>query len=329
MAGSLNVIIVGAGIAGLSSAIVLRPHASKITILEKASDATSMNIRGAGLAQYTSAANMLRNNFGLQPLGEMKMVQGKAIRAYGWDGKLARELTPPTNDWYMAHRGTLLDELYRKATEEDGKTTHADVVFSQEVAKVDVEAGTLTTVDGKTFSGDLIIGAEGVRSVVRSSIVDNVVVRPSGLSIYRWTLQPQDWAHLPPETVKQIDELIGPSAQYIVTADHVDQRFLVYRCHQDGTVNGAVILPDHKLQQTSEDWAASGSVAHMQKVCSELGSPLKEILGCVKECGQWQLRQQAPLPRWAKGKAIVLGDAAHPSEWSPYLKGDTLLYCID
>ena len=97
--GSLHVVIVGAGIAGLSSAIVLRPHAAKITILERASDAASMNIRGAGLAQYTSAANVLRNNMGLQPLEELKMVQGQSIRAYSWQGTLTREITPPTNDW--------------------------------------------------------------------------------------------------------------------------------------------------------------------------------------------------------------------------------------
>ena len=39
----------------------------------------------------------------------------------------------------MAHRGTLLDELFRRATEEDGKTAPAEVRFSQEV--VDVVSG--------------------------------------------------------------------------------------------------------------------------------------------------------------------------------------------
>lgn len=37
---------------------------------------------------------------------------------------------------YMAHRGTLLDELYRRATEKDGKTKHAHVLFNQEVSEV-------------------------------------------------------------------------------------------------------------------------------------------------------------------------------------------------
>lgn len=73
-----------------------------------------------------------------------------------------------------------------------------------------------------------MLGAEGVRSVVRASIVDNVVVRPSGLSIYRWTLQPGDWAHLPAATVQAIDELIGPKARLIVTADDADKRLVTY-----------------------------------------------------------------------------------------------------
>lgn len=68
------------------------------------------------------------------------------------------------------------------------------------------------------------------------------------------------------------------------------------------------------LGQTFEDWSASGSVAHLQSICDNLGSSFKEIIGCVNECGLWQLRQQAPLSRWAKGKSIVLGDAAHHSK---------------
>lgn len=174
----------------------------------------------------------------------------------------------------------------------------------------DVEAGKVTTSDGSVFEGDLIIGGDGVRSRTRKAIVNETIVQPSGLSVYRWTMTPADWAHLPNKDV--IDQLLGLESRILTTSDCEDMRLVMYRCHTSGIVNGALILPDYRLTHTSEDWTAAGSVDHLQSVMADIAEPLRSVIGCVKSCGLWQLRKQAPLRTWYKGKAIVLGDAAHP-----------------
>jgi hypothetical protein len=35
---------------------------------------------------------------------------------------------------------------------------------------------------------------------------------------------------------------------------------------------------------------------------------------CARDVSIWQMRDMDPLPTWAKGKAILIGDAAHPSK---------------
>ena len=173
-----------------------------------------------------------------------------------------------------------------------------------------MDAGIVKTQDGSVFEGDVIIGGDGVRSVVRTAIINETIVQPSGLSAYRWMLSPSDWAHLPNKD--EIDKLVGPDSHYVVTSDAEDMRLVTYRCHSSDMVNGALILPDYRLQHTSEDWSAAGSVEHLKTITSDIAEPLKSIIGCVQSCGLWQLRRQAPLRTWCKGKAIVLGDAAHP-----------------
>lgn len=244
-------IIVGAGIAGLSLAIMLRPHAH-ITILERSPDSRSMNIRGAGLAQYTPAAHILRNNLGLQPTQRgLDMVPGGTIRQWDWwTGQQVREVRPPTDDWYRAHRGSLIDSLFVRATEEDRTGSRpAQVIFSQQVMVVDVEHGKVITSDGATYQADLVVGAEGVRSVVRSHIVPNALVEPSGFSVYRWTLHQRDWEHLDINTKASLDDLLGPRSTDVHVADHKASRLVTYRCHADGLVNGLLLLRElHRKQ---------------------------------------------------------------------------------
>lgn len=168
----------------------------------------------------------------------------------------------------------------------------------------------MTTEDGSVYEGDIIIGGDGVRSITRKAIVDEAIVQPSGLSVYRWTMKPEDWQHLPNK--EELDALFGYETHILHTSDSEDTRLIFYRCHASGIINGGLILPDYRLPHTSEDWTTSGSIEHLRSAVADLGGPLKDAVSCVKSCGLWQLRKQAPLRTWCKGKAIILGDAAHP-----------------
>ena len=133
----LRVLCIGAGVVGLSTAIALREHADSITLLEKAESVEDMNVRAAGLAIYTCGANILRNTLDMEPLRDVDAVQGQSIRQINWkEGSLSRELSFATNDWYMAHRGSLLDALLKKATAAEGKGKPARLLMGREVVEV-------------------------------------------------------------------------------------------------------------------------------------------------------------------------------------------------
>lgn len=62
----------------------------------------------------------------------------------------------------------------------------AELITGKRVIEVDAESATLTLEDGSKMKADLIIGADGIKSVVRSAVVgDNFCAKPSGHSAYR------------------------------------------------------------------------------------------------------------------------------------------------
>ncbi|KAK2603766.1 hypothetical protein QQS21_004051 [Conoideocrella luteorostrata] len=309
---TLSVVCIGAGISSLSAAVALRPHVSRIVILEAAVNADQMNVRAAGLALLPCGTHVLQK-LGIDPGKDVQAVHMQSILEIEWkDGSLKRETGPLPPTCYTAHRGALLDALVKKATCTDGAGVPAELLLGKQATKVDVESGTVTTEDGSVYEGDLIIGGDGVRSITRKAIVKEAIVQPSGLSVYRWTMNASDWAHLPEEAKIRINELVSPSNNHLNVVDAGEKRIVTYSCHTSGLINGALLVPDYKLPHTTEDWASAGSLAHLHSMVQDLHEPLRSLLGCIPSCGLWQLRKQAPLRTWHKGKAIILGDAAHP-----------------
>jgi salicylate hydroxylase len=56
----------------------------------------------------------------------------------------------------------------------------------------DAEAGVVTAENGSRFSADVVIGADGIRSSVRSFVVDGITPKPSGESAYRMLIHAKD-----------------------------------------------------------------------------------------------------------------------------------------
>lgn len=125
-------------------------------------------------------------------------------------------------------------------------------------------------------------------------------------------MSPSSWEHLSEKHKTVLNPLVGPNARHLCVIDSPDKRLVLYRCHTSGLLNGAFTVPDYFLPNTSEDWAYSGSVDHLRSLTQDLPEPMRNLMRCVSSCGLWQLRKQAPLRTWNKGKAIILGDAAHP-----------------
>lgn len=65
--------------------------------------------------------------------------------------------------WQFTHRVDLHNGLKRLAVDTSGKGTPVIINLNSRVTSVDPETGTITLENGKTYHGDVVIGADGVR----------------------------------------------------------------------------------------------------------------------------------------------------------------------
>jgi 2-polyprenyl-6-methoxyphenol hydroxylase-like FAD-dependent oxidoreductase len=159
----LKVLVVGAGIGGLSAALGLRQQGHEVTLFERSQ-----------LAQETGAAIHLAPNchsilrrfgvlpevFGANPVNGVTEYDAEGNLKFDLD--LRKPLSIWQHPWVLSHRVRLHEELKRKALSTDDEGTPAVLKTSSVVTTVDPDTGTVTLEDGSSFSGDLVLGADGV-----------------------------------------------------------------------------------------------------------------------------------------------------------------------
>jgi 2-polyprenyl-6-methoxyphenol hydroxylase-like FAD-dependent oxidoreductase len=189
-------LIVGAGIGGLAAGIALRRAGWDIRIFERAANPRELGF-GVGLAPNAIAA--------LRELGvadvvlpmaftptsaEVRHIDGRVIRRF-----VGRSDVQPTGDtpalvMRPALHGALLDAVGRQAVEVSSDVTG----FESDGARV-----RLALANGATAAGDVLIGADGVHSVVRARLhPDEPPPRPSGYlrcaACRTRSIDSKDWA---------------------------------------------------------------------------------------------------------------------------------------
>lgn len=144
---------------------------------------------------------------------------------------------------------------------------------------------------------------------------------------------------IPAERILQDEELtplLSPSGLSIFLGK--DRKLVLYSCRFQGHdyLNLVAAVPDAELPETSqESWYKPGKVDDLMTCFQHFHPKLVRLLSYTTECGLWQLRDQDPLKTWTMGRAIVIGDAAHPM--LPHMgqggsqaieDADMLAYCL-
>ena len=193
----LKIIIVGGGIAGLVAAISLRQAGHNVVILEKYS---TSSVVGAAL-NVTPNGNRVLAHIGFDT------VRARACRPHHWDslrGQDLQQLTSmplsmapghPEPGTLTIHRADLHQELLRLATmasgEENSSWGPPPEIRSESAVKNVCEDGMGVVLEsGEEVRGDLVVGADGQHSVVRSYVVqDSVKETHSGMAAFRFLLE--------------------------------------------------------------------------------------------------------------------------------------------
>ncbi|KAH7384684.1 hypothetical protein BKA66DRAFT_83940 [Pyrenochaeta sp. MPI-SDFR-AT-0127] len=310
----LNVTIIGAGIAGLFAARVLREK-HNVTILERSAAGNEI---GAAVTPGPNATKWLYK-YGWNPERCGALSLGK-VRTVDHEGVLVSEQDVSNikgifgSDWHVVHRIDLWNELLRLATnpsEELGLSGRpAKVVWRASVVGVDVEAGNVRLASGEVIESDLVIGADGIKSFVRPLVVGGETeIRASGASMFRFIL-PREVVNsampdAPLTSAKDKAELI-----LRIASDGSGRSVVSYPCRNLELLNVGCIAPDSAIGlSTADSWSAPGTREDLLRVFGDFS--VRPILEQAENIKLWQLRDHDALPTYIKGRTLLVGDAAH------------------
>jgi salicylate hydroxylase len=296
-----EIAIVGGGIGGLAAAAFLHRAGLPATVYEQAGQLREV---GAGVVVAPNAARLLR------ALGALDAFTARAVPLEtGWefrrwqDGRVlsAEDLATRCASLYgertyTAHRADLL-EAVRSAV------PAASVRLGQRCVALDSASGpggarpVLRFADGERVAADVVIGADGIHSLVRAALTEPAAPAYSGLCAFRALVPAADapqFARRPVQTL-----WLGPGhhlVHYPVSAGEL--------------VNLVAFAPAGGY--TTESWTATATVGELLAEFAGWDERLIALLRAAGTPGRWALLDRAPLTRWTRGPVTLLGDAAHP-----------------
>ncbi|KAF2846019.1 putative salicylate hydroxylase [Plenodomus tracheiphilus IPT5] len=307
---ALNIGVVGAGIAGLTAAAVLIHLGHNVELFERSNFSNEV---GAAINVGPNAAPVLKA-IGFDFTGARLM---EALGGIQYDSKTLEELYRGSFDHfesrfgaplYLAHRVDLHNELKRLALAPTGITRRAKLNLSTPVIGIDCVNGVLQFEDGSSVRKDVIVGADGVHSIIAKAVLGTEIPGTEvGECAYRFLI--------PTEALRQnplTRELFRDPKCSFNIASAPDRRLVWYPCRNGELQNFVGLHPAKDDRIESESWTASGSVQDLLETFSDFHPALLEICRNAEDPKLWKLIFRSPIRQWTKGKVIIIGDAAHP-----------------
>jgi len=212
---------------------------------------------------------------------------------------------------YFFHRVDLhtgLKELAQRPGSNPGFRP-AKIRLSSEVADIDCEAGIIKLADGDTFHKDLVVIADGVHSGFVYKISNDISPASRiGQSIFRF-LVPTEKLRAHPVTAAIFPES-EPSGIHVAVLGN--RRMVWYPCRNGTLQNCAMIHADERYSAGVEDWHAGASKEDLLNTYKAFHPALVELCNQADDIRLWPLLFRRPNATWTKGRAILIGDAAHP-----------------
>lgn len=289
---ALRAVVVGGGIGGTAAALALLRAGIDVQVHEQAAQLAEV---GAGVSLAPNGLRMLER------LGVGEAVARLGARHVSTqlrhsDGRpvdhLARQFARPGHNVGM-HRADLLALLAEQLPPTAVETGHRCTGFRQ-----DDRRATVQFADGSTAEGDVVIGADGIHSVLQAHVVAPADPVFSGVVAHRGLVPPLEGY---PE---------GTMRMWVGEGRH----FLVFPVRAGRLLNYVGFVPSET--SVRESWSEPGDpvalAAHFAGWDPLIGEMIAAIDGPGANGFQWGLYDRAPLPRWSSGRLTLLGDAAHP-----------------
>jgi salicylate hydroxylase len=294
----LKIAVCGGGIGGLCATIALRKMGHEVEVFEKTS---AFNRVGADINLTPNAV------YALDGLGLGDVLRKTAARPtfrISRDGVTGEEtsrlpLSDAAEEKYGApqltiHRADLLEALLDKVPAE-----HIHFGMPAETVELIDGGAKLSFGDGSTQEFDLVIGADGIHSAVRTALFGKDDPEFTGIVSYRSVFPRSMAADL--EDLDAFTKWWGQTSQkQIVTfpLTRGEEIFVFATTPQEGW--------------TEEGWTLPGDADELRAQYSDFHPDAQKLLSHCTDVTRSALHVRAPMAAWSKGHATILGDAAHP-----------------
>ena len=287
----MKAIVVGGGIGGLSAAIALRRAGVEATVFERAGELREI---GAGISLWANAIKALKKiglydavravGRPLRPGGELRFSNGEVFHEVS-----AAAMEESFGDVTVAlHRADLQEALLGAL---DGAAVRLGADFR--ASEQDEKGVVARFADGREDRGDLLVGADGLRSTVRTQLLGDGPPRYAGYTAWRGVVELED------------DPVPGRAG---FEAWGRGGRFGLVKLGR-----GRVYWFATKNAPEREEEAAG----RKEELLARFGGWYEPIPAVIEATAESDIHYDGvyyrePVKRWGEGRATLLGDAAHP-----------------
>ncbi len=292
----MRIIVIGAGIGGLSAALALARAKFEVEVVERAGVLREV---GAGLQLSPNAMKAL------QWLGVSGSVEAVSSEPQALELRIgksgARVFSVPAGPaarrrygapYLHIHRADLI-EILRAAAEAEGVRIRLGARLSAFTRPDSLVRAGLD--DGTILEADLLVGADGMRSTVRRILF--------GLDHPRFTGSVA-WRAIAP--IEACPDLPDAAVVWAGPGRHA----VTYRVRRGSLINFVGVVEEEHWRQ--EGWDEAGDKAELARAFEGWAPAVTSVIGGARSCNRWALFDRDPLARWSDGRATLLGDACHP-----------------
>lgn len=301
-----KILVVGAGLGGLSAASCLMKAGFDVEIYEQA---PALGEVGAGIQISANAMHVMRHldlgdaiaQLGVKPGGYVFRLHdtGEVIQQFSLSAEHEQKHGAP---YVQMHRADLHDLLAAAA-----RKLKADVIHLNRRATGFIESDDgveLQFADGTSARGDVLVGADGLKSVIARQIVGEVPATYTGDAAWRITVPVE---RLPKPFLDPVmNVFMGPGGHVVC-----------YYLRGGRILNFVGIVETDEIAE--ESWTVKFPWDRLKADFVGWHPTLQTVIDAADkdQCYRWSLHNRPPVRNWSTRRATLLGDSAHAT--LPYL----------